>query len=46
MNAEFYSLETLILMHLSERASWGGYGGTREYCDRGFLDALATENNQ
>jgi hypothetical protein len=47
MNPEFYSLETLILMHLEERLA----GRTtpacfRPYCDRGFLDALANEENQ
>ncbi len=43
MKDYFYSLEMLVLMHIADR---GSVVGTREYCDRGFLDALATENNQ
>jgi hypothetical protein len=42
MNSSFYSLETLIIMHLLGRPIFG----TREYCDGNFLDALANEENQ
>ena len=48
MNAEFFSLESLILYHLAERLATSGPMPPcfRPYCDRAFLDALATENNQ
>ena len=43
MTAGFYSLELLILAHISERYS---PPGTFDFCDRAFLNALAWENNQ
>ena len=47
MKPYFYSLEFIIRMHMEERAARAEPGVYfRAYCDRGFLDALANEENQ
>ena len=47
MSYEFYSLQTLILVHLAQRLMKGGdTTGIRPYCDESFLHALAMENNR
>lgn len=47
MSPEFYSLEFIIRMHVEARKAYVPIGVYfRIYCDRGFLDALANEENQ